>query len=360
MFVVVSAHKLLLRHKLGSGRTLAHVSALLAGFLLLSLPYLIYLHQQTGEWMLSEKVGVNLRGGVRLRALNEAGELTPIDRLAGNEQGDEDAAPETMQTGANRRPRDYGKILAESVGAFSREYRLLAEIFPPVFALLAVLGLFGAAWSRERAGRELYLALFLISTLIGYAIVVTVVRYFVPVLPILIVWAAKGCVEFEGRMKETLDRCGAGRGVLLRNPKALRATLAALLVLSLIPSVYSMSHSGKWDRGAGREEVGLWLKSHATPTLTVMAAGPWPAFYAGGQYLALPDEAYPVVVDYARRKKVDYILIEQDVSYMHPLLIPSIRQELAQNSRAELELVYTYDKTPRHNIFVFKLREPPR
>jgi hypothetical protein len=225
--------------------------------------------------------------------------------------------------------------------------------------VLAVLGLFGAAWSRDRAGRELYLALFLLSTLCGYAIVVTVVRYFVPVLPILIVWASKGCVEFEGWLKETLDGCGVGRSALVRNPKALRATLAALLILSLIPAVYAMAHSGKWDRGAGREAVGLWLKSHATPTLTLMAAGPWPAFYTGGQYLALPDEEYPVVVDYARRKRVAYILVEQDVSYMNPRFVPSLRKELEQNSRAELELVYTYDKVPRHNIYVFKLRGSP-
>ncbi len=359
MLVVVPARKLL-RRRPGGVRALAHASVLLAGFLIVSLPYLVYLRRQTGEWMLSEKVGVNLRGGVRLRALNEAGDLTPMDRLAGNEPGDEEVAPATMQTGAVRRPRDYGKILADAVGALGREYRLLAEILPPGYALLAVLGLFGAAWSRERATGELYLALFVVSTLCGYAVVVTVVRYFVPLLPLLIVWASKGCVEFEGWLRETLDRGGAGRSVLLRKPWALRAALAALLALSLIPSVYSMAHGGKWDRGAGREAVGLWLKAHATPTLTVMAAGPWPAFYAGCQYLALPDEEYPAVLDYARRKRVDYVLVEQDVSYMHPLFVPSLRKELGQNARAELELVYTYDKTPRHNIFVFRLREPPR
>lgn len=309
--------------------------------------------------MLSEKVGINLRGGVRLRALNEAGELTPMDRLAGNEPEGEEVAPESMQTGARRRPRDYGKLLVESVGAYSREYKLLAEIFPPVFAVLAVIGLFSSAWSRERAGRETYLALFLFSTLTGYAIAVTVVRYLVPVLPILIVWAGKGCVDFEQWLKKTLTSCGAERNVLLRKPGALKATLAALLILSLIPSIYSMSHSGKWDRGAGRQAVGLWLKNHSSAAPTVMAAGPWPTFYAGGQYLALPDEEYATVVDYARRKKVDYILIEQDLSYMHPIFVPSIRKELAQNSQAELELVYTHDQVPRHNIFVFKLRAAP-
>ncbi|HEU4595737.1 MAG TPA: glycosyltransferase family 39 protein, partial [Pyrinomonadaceae bacterium] len=137
--------------------------ALCAGFALAASPYLLYLWGYTGGLTLSGKTGGHVLQGSR----RVAGEVGP--HLDGPPPGLTDVAVQLLK-------------------ALRFEYELFNLLFPFAFVVLAALGLFRERWTRERAWREGYLFAFLLATLAGYAVTLPNIRFFVPLVPLVLCW----------------------------------------------------------------------------------------------------------------------------------------------------------------------------
>jgi 4-amino-4-deoxy-L-arabinose transferase-like glycosyltransferase len=343
------------RRELKRRRTWVNLALVVAGFVLLSAPYLLYLRGQTGRWTLSAKTDMHLYGAVNIYALAPDGEGTLADRLwvggrAGGQAPDGQTAGarpagQTTAQGYANRPAGGAQLLERLPGNLRKEAATLLQVVPLALLLVALGGMLAPPWSKERAAKELYLSSFVVATLVGYALttVVTESRLLVPVLPVLVLWWSRAVSVAEGWLPK---RAGArGRGWVLR------AALAALLAVPLVWLTVGALTRGPRS-GQGRAEVGRWLKENSAPSPLIVAAGPWAAFYADGRHLFLPLESYPKVVEYARRKRVDYVVIEEDT--MNPSL-RFLMQPGGEQAAAGLAPAYRYERTPGHRIYVYRL-----
>lgn len=277
---------------------LRNLAALLIGFTLLASPYIIYLHNQTGRWMISEKMSVHL-----LRYAQAEPSTTQAPLAISPPGASQAEAPPVASTSI------LTKIIVNATKTLRSEYEIFNLIFPPLFVLLTGVGLFSAKWSRTRLAQEFYLASFMIVSCIGYALTVVDIRYLVPLLPLLICWVANGIAEFEKWFAQTAseirgkERSGRSSGWMVG------ATLILLSVILLLPLFVYLNRGDKWDDYLGQKRAGAWIKAHAQGPPRVMAENPITSFYAGGEHVQLPNEEYQTVIAKAREQKVEFLVI---------------------------------------------------
>ena len=179
-----------LHRRLSAKTSLRNALLICVGFLAVALPYLFYLRQASGAWMLTGKFGGHLWQGSR-----KTGEIGPL---------------------VTTFLPDLTTAVVQLTKALRYEYEVFNLIFPLPFVLIAGLGLFRTSWTRVRVARELYLFLFVAAALAGYAVTLPNIRFLVPLLPILLCWVASGVVEFEKWLAETLARVKVTRKLLPR------------------------------------------------------------------------------------------------------------------------------------------------
>lgn len=346
----------------GARATLLDSLALLAAFLLLASPYLLYLHHETGRWTISEKLYGHLFQGIAR----------------------DGASPTAKMPGPS-------VALAQLTKSLRAEYEVVNLIFPTLSVLLAGLGLFRTRWTRERAFREVYLLLFVAATLVGYALTLPNIRYVATLLPLLTAWVAKGVFECDGWLAETTGATPAAAigaateatiGTKTEAPVGARteATLVArtearrewpqtrarrwlraafkpvvvlLLVLSVTPAFVYLLKGDKWSDYSGQREAGRWIRAQNAPGAApplVMSTVPLPAFYGRARDTRLYlDEDYPTVLGRVRSEGVDYLVINERDIKSTPLA-PLLDEE---HPPAELRLVHRYAAAPGHRILVY-------
>lgn len=342
---------------------LRNLGALLCGFLLLAAPYLLYLRHETGRWTISEKASANqpsAREGKKWYGLRPDGQMTLADELYANARPPglnrvAEAPSNSLVIHAPQlkpgRVKQFFRFLARIGQGLISEYRLLSQITLPLFFLLAGLGLFRKVWTPERARQEIYLMLFLLSTLVGYAATIQVTRFNVPLLPIMLCWSAKGLLELENWLVESAPKVFRKTNhKLIKHPKLLKAALLAFVLLTMWPvSIYRMKEARQsWYV----QPVTAWVQEHSDATPLIMSDTPQIAFYAQAQNLYVPFEEYQTVIDYANRREVDYIIIEEEHLKKKPLLGFLLD---AQNIPPELKLVYENKQHPEHRVRIFAL-----
>jgi hypothetical protein len=311
---------------------LTNCVCLLASFLILAWPYVLYIRVEIGIWTISGKLSRHMWQGSRVgdRALSAGVELLP----------------------------GLSVMLTQTAKALRSEYELLNLIFPPTFVALAALGLFGRRWTGRRARYELYLLLFIMASLAGYAITLSNIRFFVPLLPLAMGWVAKGALESEKWFQQTLRGERQGRGERkIKGWRLSRGSFVSLvvvtLVLSTVPLFIYLIRGDKWSDYAGQRQAAFWIKEQARgerPPL-IMSTVPIAAFYAGGVPLEMPDEDYAAFLERARGQRVDYILInERDIrrTQLWPLLDED-------SEHPGLRLVYRQTNVPNHKMLIYVL-----
>lgn len=302
---------------------------LCTGFILLAAPYLFYLRQQTGAWMLSVKTAGHLWQGSRLAG----GELTPTIRPL---------IP------------DLTTAFAQITKALRFEYEIFNLIFPPTFVLLVGLGLFRKRWLSNRWRREFYLFSFVLATLAGYAVTLPNIRFLVPLLPILLCWLSKGVIEFAEWAVDTMEETKGARRLLPFVRKAIVPLVITGLLASLLPLSVYLWRGDKWGDYYGQKRAATWIKEHDTSKVPViMSTVPIPAFYAGGRHVELPDEDYATLIERARREGVGYLVInERDFRYMRLSF-------LLDNSSLHpgLRLVHSLEEAFGYKILIYAVDE---
>jgi 4-amino-4-deoxy-L-arabinose transferase-like glycosyltransferase len=332
----------------------------LLGFLILFLPYVIFLHSKTGQWTISQKIAVNLPAvdyEGELLKLAPSGKMTMKDRIWGDDYQTEFSSGSTGAPAASK-PYDITKLSSDfkilgtkALTLLKKQLRdYLPAMLPYACLLLAIIGMFRKSWTRKRAARELFLLSFVFCTLLGYAASSVELRYLVPLIPILIAWTANGIVEFG---KWTMGSIASLQGVKRRSPIFAQAIILICILASFAITILNTSVSGDLQNMPIEEKLaGTWIKDHSDGSAPlVMSANNTVAFYARARHIYLPDETLPAVIDYARQRKVDYVVISERRKGFTPTL------DLAPtHSSEELELIYRDTHAEGFAIYVYRLK----
>jgi hypothetical protein len=243
-------------------RVTPQAGALLLGFVLLSLPYLVYLKGETGRWTISGK--------------------SEINTIAGDIADHEDEAPatETADTPARKFVKYFALNLVDV-------HKRLPILLPPGLILLAGVGLFGSVWTAGRARREIFLISFCLITIVGYAAAVIQVRYFYVLLPVMFGWVALGITRFSTWFLRSVRSVSRGE-LAFRNRTIVTAVVLVAIYLYVLPlNFYTVSADTRWETRAFEERsAGLWLKQNTPRDERIFSASRRPAFYAEREQFA--------------------------------------------------------------------------
>ncbi|MDQ2746359.1 MAG: glycosyltransferase family 39 protein [Acidobacteriota bacterium] len=253
-----------LRLRKPSARSQKQIVVLLLGFTILAAPYILYLRGTTGHWTISGKAQTNVAAGM----LQETGDA------------DAEVTPSGKQTGI---------VLVKSFALSLIEIqKIFTFLLPSLLLLFVALGLFGERWSRERLKRESYLIFFGVLTIVGYALAVSQVRYFYILLPICFGWMARGIIQAERWLGESIQIWSPNNLFYFAASKKLVILSLIFIYLYALPINFFMRSPAKiWHDNAFEErDAGLWLKANGKPSPLVFSASSRAVFYAGGEQIS--------------------------------------------------------------------------
>jgi 4-amino-4-deoxy-L-arabinose transferase-like glycosyltransferase len=298
--------------------------AMAGAFVLVALPYWIYLRAQTGQWMISGQAGMTYITCISLAYGDAAG----FDRATwGLDQAGREVvffSPDIVQFSMldhiRANPGQFAGLVYTNIRDFVSTL-FAPRMFPWYLLPFLALGLFDFAWDRRRAKGELVL-LASMAPALGFVFFFVQERYIGAVLPLLVIWTAHGVERWGGWLADTLTRLLDGR---LLAPAwrsifigALTALLLSAFVVSL-PRVAAGTSVGSF-RPAHRQ-AGLWLAAHGAAGQTVMSRYPAIPFHAGADWVPTPNASPAQVVAYARLHGARYfVLDERETITMRPQL----------------------------------------
>lgn len=338
-------------------RLMIYLCIFMLGFLIISSPYFIFMHNQTGHWISDQKAGINIEG---------ADAMTRKDPLAA-----QDAFYGLIENGTKMRgnflmnevksntfnliinnPLKMLKIYGRNVG--DEYYCAVPKIFPTLMIMLVGIGLFRRRWSKERLMKEVYIFLILIYPLILYPLFHIEYRYLMPVLPMAIIWAANGINELQDWVEHAIGSPKMNSHKICKyfykNFVLVIVIFSLVLMTFLIPLHFN---SDIYSNQANEyKEAGLWMKKNVPENPAVMAKRPYISFYAEGTFVPLPFANYTSMIKYAKIHDVRYIAIDRiETLSLRPQLAFLLNRSLVPKNN--LELIYENDKF--NKILIYRL-----
>jgi hypothetical protein len=164
---------------------------------------------------------------------------------------------------------------------------------------LAGFGLWWRVKAKEVSAAGLYLAFLMVVLIISlFPFPQPSGRYHLPAIFLLYLTAGFGFAKVRELIKSRFRRY---------------PWLAAVIpVIIIVGAMLSFALQPQRPDKSGYKEAGLWLqKQSATPPL-ILTDDPRVAYYAGGEYIAIPPEAKPeeVVTRGIKEERADYLVME--------------------------------------------------
>ncbi len=266
-------------------------------FVLFLIPYMIYIHQETGHWLISKKAI-----GVQLELLTLKAEGNILKEASGDKKN------LCFYPLLYEMTQNILKNIPYTTYHFLRAYHFTLWIFL-LFGLIR----------RKREGfhQELFVCTLILSHLFSLSIFSqSTIRYSVPIVPISLVWAGAGALEIR-RILEKWRPSKSGSWVNF---------LIALVLIIQLPQILNPERSHR----AEQKKVGLWLKKNTPKEAIIMSNTPQEVFYADREFLLLPQgksglsglshspKSYDEIIQIAKEKGVKYILIKKNISSTNP------------------------------------------
>lgn len=323
-FSILAVVKDLWRQKIPGLNSFKQLAVLLLTFTIFAAPYLLYLRGETGRWTISGKAAVNMSAG----SFHE-----------------DDMTEQPVPTSA----KESGMVVFKEFTITIIEIHKKLPVLLPYFLMIFVaLGLFCAAWDKERLKRESYLILFCYLTVFGYAITVAQTRYFFILLPIFFGWMAHGIIKFEDWFSDSLKNWSPDGFFRFYGSKVFFVICLFSIYLYVLPlNYYILSRDDAFEE----RDAGLWLKQHSNPSPLIYSPNLRPAFYAEGIHLNPKTKTFPEILQEIKDRRADYVIISERSLERHPYLVGFA--ETLQNS-SEFELIYQTKNAPGKNVFIFR------
>jgi hypothetical protein len=300
------------------------VFLVLAGFALVLAPYVGYLRWERGSWMVSPKTVL-----VRPTTQREQAEWRVGDRATAAQEPR--SFVERVRWAAPSVAHNYLPGLVQHLG-------LLRRSWPWPLLLLSALG-FGA-WLRP------ILAPLILEAALPLLAVPPDPRFSLIAIPALAVFAACGGAWVAARLRSRVRFVEVGI-----------AAIAAFGVFWLWMGPEGMG-ARYFDDGpmAQMRGAGEWLRVHGRPGARVMDRKAYVPFFAGMEHVQLPDDDYDTIIEFARRDRVDYLVIEEYVvASLRKQLQPLARDPEFRNREKRLRLVYVTGTEPGNGVAILEV-----
>lgn len=327
-------------------------------FMLFASPYIVFLHEELGQWTYSGKnATANIEAAMKDERLftpeweKDAYALTPDNseiKVIAESRTHED--PTSFIVG---HPGMAEQMFIRDVRIFATEElgTVITFWLVPFLLIGLITLLFGG-----RVG--LYKTLFLLSLLAPLLMIFALGdfrdRFFVPYLPIAIVFIAIGWRRIETAVQARL----AGRLSVIKAayPRILVSLLIGFIVLApvLKTTFKHIRASRNSDYYTEYKEAGEWLKANKGPNLRVMGRVYVSAYYASGTAVLLPYDSYENTNEYADLNDVDVLVVS-------PESIPSWRPDLARllkdaDRHPEWRLIHTVDSGSPKELRIYQFQ----
>ncbi len=324
MYLAVVCAVLLVVFAVDRWRALVAAAAIVGTLALCAIPYVVYLHRETGQWRLEAKTPQGLIWLVGLAAGKSDGELYwGIDeQLEGTGTSNTSNAAQAL---VRPPPGQSGAELAleQALRNLPKLFRGLAHLQfgGPAMALLVGLGLFGAAWSRGRAERELVLIAWsglVVAPFLLWPFVLD--RSLFMLLPCFVLWGARGAVQVVDWTRESAMQVGLGPQVrAVAAAGLLTAVLGTVAVSSLLGVRDTDEMSQDWSDRVELIAVGEWL-GRVAPGARISDVRPTIAYYANSVLVRFPFTDGTRALAYLEKNRVDYVVLRSGELGSRPYL----------------------------------------
>jgi len=340
-------------------------------FTLVSLPYVYYLHQQTGRWIPSGKISIQqgeLYGESReadevdtFRLLSDDNTRMPVDELFhdGNFLQSHAKSEEAIVKVT------VSAILKKYIKNFYKTVKFgVPTALSSVLFLFVVLGLFKSAWNPETLKRNLYLLGFL-----GFFWFLLIPmfhiseRYYLPLLPLCFIWAGEGMNALHVWLQETF------KVIFSKVDKYVNPSGAALGIIMLVfiggsflPELGRIIIKSRWDRGqwdapVEQKAAGIWLKNNFAGIPKIMSHFHTVDFYAGNYNIKnsteIPlNEDMQRVRAYGKQRNIDFLVLDGRYIANNPNMKPIFTKTRIPDF---FKLVYEKKYPSGFKIMIFRI-----
>ncbi len=279
----------------------------LSVFIVVLLPCLFYIHQETGVWQ------INIRQQAAINLIRQEGMIGVINRFY----------------------RHTPKMLY-----------FLSKAYYPVFLIFLFFGVIKRKMFKGfRIGEAYILSFILLGILIVMAFTGVTDRYFYSFIPMALCWAAAGFWEIDYRLQQKFKdkSLSVGKGGISR---------FSIIILVIVMAV-CLPKGLRPIRGhrAIQKKVGYWLKENAgQKEFIVMASSPQESFHAGAKWYKLKGKTYAEVISNAREKRADFIIINKKADKICPDFRDSVKAD-------DLEVFTNKFENSDKKIVIYKLKK---
>jgi hypothetical protein len=302
-------------------KTLASVGILISTLLILVAPYVIFIHQETGGWLISKKAVA-----VQTNIIGESEE--EVHRPTGG-------PVEERESGIVRIGKNMIRYVSFTTYHYLRAYHFTLWVFL-LFGLIRV----EPKWQRG----ELFIASLVLFHLLSLSTFTdSTIRYSIPLIPVSLLWAGVGVLEMEKYLKKMAPSKAGGW----------------IFIFVILALLLQLPQSLKPERLHRREqkEVGVWLKENTPPGSIIMSNSPQEIFYADREFIIIPEEVillerpediYPRMIEYAKEKRVQYILVDKNTFKTKP-------DSIKPNRASDLKEIYRRSQRDGSTIFIYEV-----
>jgi 4-amino-4-deoxy-L-arabinose transferase-like glycosyltransferase len=296
------------------------------GFGVVASPYVAYLYKETGSLRFEGKWNINYSNARRIMlGMN-------IEQAAFGLDSDLTEGPllEPIKS-ANYTP--YPHSLSDKIDTLvanaKRNVWTVYDQFTddvigsPALLVLVVIGLFRRPWSNRRLTQEsVLLAVAMSVVFLLLTATETAVRYFLPLLPVLLIWAGNGLEELGewARTSEALAGNLSPQTIVVTMGVQIFAVIAIFGLSALgTRSVWEIRIQSDPSSVAARD-AGRWLRDYRNGPKRVAGWISIVPYYANATMVALPYADSELMLGYLESKDPDFVVLESQRAKRPPAI----------------------------------------
>ena len=318
-------------------------------FLLISMPYPLFIKKHTGTLTLSGKIKLILLAGAMDITTREGyvGRLTTDGESFVNY---EDLVKD--KTVADMILENPKVLVGGSFLQIKNFFVTLVswKVYPLFLMPFLILGIFHDPWDRERLKNELFLFLSCTPFLVFLSFLIWP-RYLLPMTPILLIWTARGIYGLQKWMQQSAENIFTSTRAA---NSSIRAIPMVLVILPLVIILVAKPIKAKLlvQYPVEYKIAGSWMNENLPEDALILARKPEIAYYAKRLMHPLPNEDLPRVVHYARRNHIGYMVLDEFTISSRPQLRYLLEEDIPSE---ELNVLYSEKSRNGRIIKVFQI-----